>query len=135
MVASTSAHAGVFSGRVYDAASGYPIQCAELLIGNSSPSIAISISCDSAGYYTTTTIADLTDYTVLTPAPGYESSNLLMQTPHANTNFSLSRPNSGCLVETVNQGLVLYELSNGICRRVDGNVTEFEFPNIDADNE
>ena len=129
-----SACAGIFSGRILDINSGYPIPCAEVLIGNGFPSTAAVVSCDSTGYYVSPTLPDLTDYTLLASAPGYESTTLLMQTPHANANIYIAKPDSGFLVETLNQGLVLYQLSNGISARLDGEVTAFDFPNIDANN-
>ena len=134
VICSTSAIAGIFSGHVYDAATGWPIPCAELIVGNNFISNAITVTTDSAGYYVTPTIADLTDYTVLASAPGYESATLLMQTPHAGTNVFLNRPDSGFLAETLNQGLVHYQLNDGASHRVGGDVTDFDFPNIDADN-
>ena len=124
----------MFQGHVYDAATGEAVPCAELIVGNNFISNAITVTTDSAGYYVTPTIADLTDYTVLASAPGYGSATLLMQTPHAGTNVFLNRPDSGFLAETLNQGLVHYQLNDGASHRVGGDVTDFDFPNIDADN-
>ncbi len=129
-----SATAGNFSGHVYDVNTGLPIPCAEVIIGNNFISNATVVTTDTAGYFITPAVADLTDYTVLASAPGYESTTLLMQTPHAGTNLVLNKPNSGFLAETLNQGLAHYQLYDGVCRRTNGDVTEFDFPNIDADN-
>lgn len=134
LVLCVSADAGTFSGHVYDADNNWPIPCAELIIGNNFISNAITVATDSSGYFVTPDISILTDYTILASAPGYESETLLMQTPHAGVSVYLNRPASGFLVETRNQGLVLYELNQSVGYRADGGVTEFDFPNIDADN-
>ncbi len=127
-------NAGTFSGHIYDANSGWPIPCAEVTIGNNFISNATVVTTDSAGNFITPALADLTDYTVLASAPGYESITLLMQTPHSGINLFLSRPDSGFLAETLNQGVVLYQLNDGVSQRAGGEVVEFDFPNIDADN-
>ncbi len=132
---SSVALAGKFTGRVYDAAIGFPIPCAELIIGNGLMPNGTSVFCDSTGYFESPVLPDLTDYTVLASAAGYESVTMLMQTPNANIDIYLSKPVGGFLVETLNQGLVNYSLIGGYSRRGNGTVTDFDFPNIDADNE
>lgn len=129
-----TANAGSFSGHIYDASTGWPIPCAEVIIGNNFISNAAIVATDSAGHYLSPTIADLTDYTLLASSPGYESITLLMQTPHAGADLYLSKPDSGFLAETLNQGLALYQLNDGVSQRAGGEVVEFDFPNIDADN-
>ena len=139
LIGTNSAHGNTFSGYVYDNTTGDPIAGAEITVGNNywPPTSAIYTSITSAlGHYEVTGVPDADDYTVLASAIGYASEYEQMQQPPLVIDFYLDKPGSGCLVETINEGLKHYQFDGHFFYRTDGEIQEQEsyFPDVDAQN-
>ena len=128
-----------FKGYVYDVDSGAPISGATIIVGNAlmSDPATVYAETDTRGYYSSTKLPVVSDYTVLVYVPGYESQAYMMQTPGpGDLDFFLSAPQTGNLVETINEGLIHYAFDGTINYRTSGAVIEGDpfFPNIDVQN-
>jgi PKD repeat protein len=127
-----------FDGYVYDIDSGAPISGATIIVGNGqlSDPTTVYAETDAEGYYKSPAIPRLTDYTVLPYALGYESQAYIMETPSSRLDFYLQSPQTGNLVETINEGLKHYAFDGTINYRTSGAVQEGGpfFPDIDVQN-
>ncbi len=132
VVLSPSAMAASFSGHVYEASSGLPVEGAMVQVGNGVIALCASTTTNASGYYEISGVADSTDYTILVSADGLVSQDQNM-VPAGAFNFHLTIPAGGYLTETINQGARHYVMGAEYCYRADGSVQSDEsfFPRFD----
>jgi hypothetical protein len=124
--------AASFSGHVYEAASGLPVQGAVIKVGNGAIAVCASTTTNASGYYEIGGVADSTDYTILASADRLVSQDHDM-VPAGVFDFYLTIPATGYLTETINQGARHYQMGAEYCYRVDGTTQSDEsfFPRFD----
>jgi hypothetical protein len=124
--------AASFSGHVYEAASGLPVEGALIQVGNGAIAMCASTTTNASGYYEIGGVADSTDYTILVSADGLVSQDRNM-VPAGAFNFYLTIPTTGYLTQTTNQGARHYVMGTEYCYRVDGSTQSDEgfFPRFD----
>ncbi|MCK4695027.1 MAG: hypothetical protein KAT74_04660 [Candidatus Cloacimonetes bacterium] len=133
-----------FDGHIYDQDTLLPIPGAVVTAGGI---IIDEVYTDTTwvdttdvnGYYYLDDLIPTDDYTINASALGYESVDELMEEPPGTYDFYLWKPDSGVLVETINEGLKNYDHNGEYWYRtngaIDDNSNENFFFDIDAQSD
>lgn len=138
LLAWTSVGWGIsFSGHVYDAETGKPMQYVKVTVASAAQTH--EAATDAAGYYEVSGLPPIEEanyYTLIASRAGYISGYVAYQTPPAEIDFDLESPHGGYLVRTLFQGdrYYLFNLSAGCYYRADGAVNPMDriFAGLDS---